>query len=338
MRLLGYILRRLAWSIPTVLGTLVVIFFLTQAIPGDAAIRRVGMFGNDATIAEMRKAMGIDQPVHVQFWGYLQRLAHGDLGHSYKTGTSVNEDLKQRLPASFELAILSMLVAFPVGVGLGVLAAANRGKAWDRLVRGFGLFGNGVAVFWLGLMLIYVFYFRLGVVPAPAGRLGILDDSPPLVTGFYTIDSLLAGDFTTFRTALAHLVLPVLCLATVVAAPISRMTYSAVSETMRSNFVRASVAQGLPRRKILFKYTLKNAMIPIVTLAGQSMTFLIAGAILVEMVFSWPGIGRYAVESMVIADLAPVQAFVIVTTILALAINLLVDISYFYFDPRIRVS
>ena len=338
MKLLGYIAKRIAWSIPTILGTLVVIFFLTQAIPGDAAIRRVGMFGNEATIAEMRQAMGIDQPVHLQFWGYLQRLAHGDLGHSYKTGNSVNDDLSQRLPAGFELAILSMLVAFPVGVGLGVLAAAHRGRALDRVVRGFGIFGNGVAVFWLGLMLIYVFYFRLGIVPAPAGRLGILDDSPSRVTGFYTIDSLLDGDLATFRTALAHLALPVLCLATVVAAPISRMTYSAVSETMRSNFVRASVAQGLPRRTVLFKYTLKNAMIPIVTLAGQSMTFLIAGAILVEMVFSWPGIGRYAVESMVIADLAPVQAFVIVTTILALVINLLVDISYFYFDPRIRVS
>lgn len=338
MKLMVYVLRRVAWSIPTILGTLVVIFFLTQAIPGDAAIRRVGMFGNESTIEEMRKSMGIDQPVHVQFWGYLQRLAHGDLGHSYKTGNSVNDDLRQRLPASFELAILSMLLAFPVGVGLGVLAAAHRGGIWDRLVRAFGIFGNGVAVFWLGLMLIYVFYFRLGVVPAPAGRLGILDDSPPFVTGFYTIDSILAGNVATLRSALAHLALPVLCLATVVAAPISRMTYSAVSETMRSNYVRASIAQGLPRRKLLFKYTLKNAMIPIVTLAGQSMTFLIAGAILVEMVFSWPGIGRYAVESMVIADLAPVQAFVIVTTVLALVINLLVDISYFYFDPRIQVA
>lgn len=338
MKLLTYVLRRLAWSLPTILGTLIVIFFLTQAIPGDAAIRRVGMFGNDATIEEMRKSMGIDQPVHVQFWGYLQRLSHGDLGHSYKTGNSVNDDLRQRLPASLELAILSMLVAFPVGVGLGVLAAANRGRWPDHLVRAFGIFGNGVAVFWLGLMLIYIFYFRLEMVPAPAGRLGMLDDPPPFVTGFYTVDSLVAGDFTTLRGALTHLVLPVACLATVVAAPISRMTYAAVSETLRSNYVRAAAAQGLPRGKILFKYTLKNAMIPIVTLAGQSMTFLIAGAILVEMVFSWPGIGRYAVESMVIADLAPVQAFVIVTTILALAINLLVDISYFYFDPRIRVA
>jgi peptide/nickel transport system permease protein len=338
MRLLRYILRRLVWAIPTVFGTLVVIFFLTQAIPGDSAIRRVGMFGNDAVIAEMRSAMGIDQPVHVQFWGYLQRLARGDLGHSYKTGNSVNEDLKQRLPASFELAILSMLVAFPVGVGLGVLAAANQGRFWDRLVRGFGIFGNGIAVFWLGLVLIYIFYFRLEAVPAPTGRLGILDSPPPTVTGFYTIDSLIVGDPELFRSALAHLALPVICLATVVAAPISRMTYSAVSETLQSNYVRAAVAQGLPRRKVLFKYTLKNAMIPIVTLAGQSMTFLIAGAILVEMVFAWPGIGRYAVDSMLIADLAPVQAFVIVTTILALLINLLVDISYFYFDPRIRVS
>lgn len=338
MNLLRYVARRLAWSVPTVVGTLIVIFFLTQAIPGDAAIRRVGMFGTQATIDQMRASMGIDQPIHAQFASYLGRLAHGDLGHSYKTGNSVNEDLKQRLPASIELALASMLVAFPVGVGLGVAAAANRGKGLDFLVRGFGAFGNGIAVFWFGLMLIYVFYFRLDLAPAPVGRLGMLDISPPTATGFYTIDSLLAGDFATFRSALAHLALPVLCLATVVAAPISRMTYSAMSETLRSNYVRAAVAQGLPRRRVLFKYTLKNAMIPIVTLAGQSMTFLIAGAILVEMVFSWPGIGRYAVESMVIADLAPVQAFVIFTTVMSLAINLLVDVSYFYFDPRIRVA
>jgi peptide/nickel transport system permease protein len=338
MRLLQYVLRRLAWSIPTVLGTLVVIFFLTQAIPGDAAIRRVGMFGDAATIEQTRKSMGIDLPIHKQFWGYVKRLAQGDLGHSYKTGNSVNADLRQRLPASLELAIFAMLIAFPVGVGLGVLAAANRGRGFDYLVRGFGLFGNGVAVFWLGLMLIYIFYFRLGIAPAPAGRLGILDDPPPSVTQFYTVDSVLAGNWSLLRTTLAHLALPVACLAIVVAAPISRMSFSAVSQTMQSNYVRAAVAQGLSRRKVLFKYTLKNAMIPIVTLAGQSMTFLIAGSILVEMVFSWPGIGRYAVESMVIADLAPVQAFVIFTTILALAINLLVDVSYFYFDPRIRVA
>lgn len=336
--MLRYMLRRLGWSIPTIVGTLVVIFFLTQAIPGDAAVRRVGMFGNQETIDQMRKAMGIDRPVYRQFVDYIDRLAHGDLGHSYKTGNSVNADLAQRLPATFELAIGSMLVAFPLGVALGVLAAAQRGRTFDFFVRAFGVFGNGVAIFWLGLMLIYVFYFRLGVAPAPAGRLGMLDDPPPSVTNFYTLDSIIAGDFGLLRTTLAHLALPVACLALVVAAPISRMTFTAVSETLRSNYVRAAVAQGLPRRKILFKYTLKNAMIPIVTLAGQSMTFLIAGAILVEMVFSWPGIGRYAVESMVIADLAPVQAFVIFTTILALVINLLVDLSYFYFDPRIRVT
>jgi ABC-type dipeptide/oligopeptide/nickel transport system permease component len=338
MNLLPYIGRRLAWAIPTLLGTLVVIFFLTQAIPGDAAIRRVGMFGDATTIEQMRKSMGIDLPVHQQFFGYLDRLAHGDLGHSYKTGNSVNADLKQRLPASLELAFASMLVAFPLGVGLGVLAAANRGRWIDGFVRAFGVFGNGIAVFWLGLMLIYLFYFRAGIAPSPVGRLGMLDDAPPTVTGFYTVDSLLAGQLEIFRSALAHLALPVVCLAIVVAAPISRMTYSAMTETLRSNYVRAGVAQGLPRRQLLFKYTLRNAMIPIVTLAGQSMTFLIAGAILVEIVFSWPGIGRYAVDSMIIADLAPVQAFVIFTTVMSLLINLLVDVSYFYFDPRIRVK
>ena len=177
----------------------------------------------------MRESMGIDQPLHRQFVTYMTHLLHGDLGHSYKTGNSVVDDLKLRLPATLELALASMLVAFPVGVVLGVLGAAHPRSSLDFFVRGFGIFGNGVAVFWLGLMLIYVFYFRLGIAPAPAGRLGMLDSPPSAVTGFYTIDILLAGDLQLFRSGVTHLVMPVICLSLVVSAPISGMTHTVVS-------------------------------------------------------------------------------------------------------------
>lgn len=336
MRVLKYVVWRLLWMAVTLFGTIVLIFFLTQAIPGDAALARAGLFAKPWVLESIRRSMGLDQPLHVQFLIYLQHLSQGDLGHSWKTGMSVNQDFAQRLPATLELALSTMIIAFPLGVLLGTLAAAYKGSWVDHLVETFGILGNSVAVFWLALLLLYIFFFRLGIAPGPIGRLGFLDVPPPRVTGFYTVDSLLAGDFHLFKESIRYLALPVLTLLTVVAAPISRMTYSSVSEVLTSNYIKTAIASGLPRRLIFFKYALKSALIPIITLSGQSLSFLIAGAILVEVAFTWPGIGRYAVESMVTADLAPVQAFVIVVTVMSMVINLVVDVSYFYLDPRIK--
>jgi peptide/nickel transport system permease protein len=336
MMMWKYLLSRLLWMALALLGAIVLIFFFTQAIPGNAALARAGLWAKPWVLDSIKKSMGLDQPLHVQFLIYLDHLAHGDLGHSWKTGMSVNQDMAQRLPATLELAFLSIAIAFPLGVLLGTMATVYKGSAIDYLVRGFGIFGNSVAVFWLALLLIYIFFFRLGVAPGPEGRLGILEQPPPRVTGFYTVDSILARDPRLLLESLKYLALPVITLVTVVGAPISRMTYSTVSEVLQSNYIRAATAHGLPRRLIYYKYALKNALIPIVTLSGQSLGFLIAGAVLVEVAFSWPGIGRYAVESMAVADLSPVQAFLILVTAFSMVINLIIDVSYFYLDPRIK--
>jgi peptide/nickel transport system permease protein len=322
--------------VATLFATVVIIFFLTQAIPGDIVLQRAGMFAKPWVLDSLKKSMGLDKPMHVQFLIYLQNLSHGDLGHSWKTGMSVNEDIAQRLPATLELALLTMALALPIGVAVGTVAAARKGTAADYVAKAFGILGHSAAPFWLALVLLHIFFFQLGLVPGPTGRLSPLDRPPPAVTRFYVVDSVLAGNFHLFQESLRHLALPVVTLLIGVAAPISRMTYSSMTEVLTSTYMTAAFASGLPKRLIYFKYALKNAFIPIITLAGQSMSYLIAGTILVEVAFSWPGIGRYAVESMTYQDLAPVQAFVILVTLISMIINLMVDVSYFYLDPRIK--
>ncbi len=338
MRVLMYTVRRLIWTLPTFIGALVVIFFLTQAVPGNAAMARVGQSVNPETIAAVKKSMGLDQPVPVQFLIYLRHLAVGNLGHSWKTGNEVITDLIQRLPATVELAVWTLVLAIPLGIALGILAAARKGSWLDRLIQAYGVLGLGIPVFWLSLMAVYIFFFRLGWVPSPTGRLNILDTAPPRITGLYTIDALLAGDRETLRSALAHMILPVASLVFIIAAPIARMMYTCMATQLASNYVRALTASGIPRGAILRKYALKNAMIPVITLIGTVVRFLIGGVVLTEVVFSWPGIGRYAIESMLVADLAPLQAVVLLVTAATLLINIAVDVSYFWFDPRIEVA
>jgi len=281
--------------------------------------------------------MGIDQPLPVQFLTYLGNLAHGELGHSWKTGNAVTLDLAQRLPATIELTLATLLIAIPLGVALGVLGAAFRGGWFDRAVQAYAILGLGVPVFWLSLMAVYVFFFLLGWVPAPAGRLGILDTPPPQVTGLYPSESILAGDGDLLRKVLGSLILPVGSLVFIVAAPIARMAYTVMSRELTSDYARAAVAAGIPRRLLVGKFALKNVMIPVVTMIGVTTRSLFAGAVLVEIAFSWPGIGRYAVESMLVADLAPLQAVVLIVTVVTVLINIAVEVSYFWFDPRIQV-
>lgn len=338
MRVLLYAGRRLIWTVPTFLGALVVIFLLTQAVPGDAVMARVGQSVDPQTIDAVRKSMGLDKPAWAQFLIYLQHLSQGNLGHSWKTGNDVTSDLVQRLPATIELALWSLALAIPIGLGLGVLAAGRRGGWIDRAIQTYCVLGLGVPVFWLSLMLVYVFFFRLGWAPSPMGRLDILDTSPPHVTGMVTIDSLLARNLGTFRSALLHLLLPVVSVVFITVAPIARMTYSCMTGQLQANYVRAAVASGVSAKLIFGKYALKNAMIPVVTLVGAIVKFLIGGVLVVEIVFAWPGIGRYAIESMLVADTAPLQAVVLIVTGATLLINILVDVSYYWLDPRIEVT
>lgn len=338
MSLLLYTARRLLWTLPTFAGALVVIFVLTQAVPGDAALMRVGQSYTPETLAAVKQSMGLDQPLPLQFLIYVRNLSQGNLGHSWKTGNSVTADLRERFPATLELLLGTLLIAVPLGMALGLAAAARPRGPLARLIGLYTLLGLGVPIFWLSLMAVYVFFFLLGWVPAPTGRLGIMDTPPPFVTGLYTVDSLLAGDGDLLGKVLAQLVLPVGSLVFIIAAPIARMTAAVMADQLASDYVRAALAAGISRGQILRKYALKNIMIPVVTLVGVMVRFLIGGAVLTEVVFSWPGMGRYAVESMLVADLAPLQAVVLIVTAATLLINIAIDVSYFWFDPRIKVS
>jgi peptide/nickel transport system permease protein len=338
MKVLGYAGRRLLWMLPTLVGALIVIFFLTQALPGNAAMSRVGQFVNPETIAQVKHNMGLDKTIPEQFVIYVGHLFQGDFGHSWKTGNDVIIDLGDRLPATIELTLYTLIIAIPLGILLGTLAAATKGSWFDRIIHTYVTFSLGIPVFWLSLMLVYIFFFLLGLVPSPTGRLDILDTPPPHITGFYTLDTLFAGDTEMFGRAVAHMLLPVLALVFVTSGPIVRVTYSTMSSQLTSDHIRAATASGLSRWKIVGRYALKNAMIPVITAVGLTARLLLGGAVLIEIVFSWPGIGRYAVESLLVADLAPLQAVVLITTILTLLINLVVDVSYFWFDPRIKVA
>ncbi len=338
MSLVLYGGRRLLWTLPTFFGALVLIFVLTQAVPGDAAMARLGQYATPDTIAAVQREMGRDKPAIEQFAIWIRNLSQGNFGFSWKTGNPVAVDLAQRMPATIELVILTLLVAIPAGIGLGVLAASRRGGWLDRVIQGYAVLGLGVPLFWLSLMAVYVFYFLLGWVSAPAGRLGIRTTPPPTVTGIYTLDSIFVGDWALLGTVFSHLALPVGSLAFIIAAPIIRMTYNCMNTELASDYVRAAVASGIKPRLILTKYALKNAMIPVVTLVGSMVRYLLAGTVLAEIVFSWPGIGRYAIESTLVADLAPLQAVVVIVTAATLLVNILVDLSYYWFDPRIKVA
>jgi peptide/nickel transport system permease protein len=338
MALLSYILRRVAWTVVTMFGALVVIFFLTQAVPGNAALARVGQSVDPQTIAAVKASMGLDKPVVVQFWIYLQHIAQGNLGHSWKTGNDVTYDLASRIPATVELALITLMLTVPLGVALGVIGAARQGTWIDRLIQGYALLGMGIPVYWLGMMCIFLFYFILGWLPAPSGRIGILDSPPPTFTGLYTVDSLLSGNWDLFVSVVSRLVLPVGTMVFVGAAPVVVMVYNIMGVQLRSEHIRAAIAAGIPRREIVGRLALKNIMIPVLTMTAHMSRLLLGSAILVEMVFAWPGVARYAVESMQVADLAPLQAVVLLVTGVTLIINLLVDVAYFWIDPRVRVG
>lgn len=338
MAVLAYTMRRLAWTIPTLIGAMVVIFFLTQAVPGNAALARVGLSVDPVTIAAVKASMGLDQPIFVQFWMYVQNILQGDLGHSWKTGNAVTFDLAQRIPATVELALITLVITVPFAVALGVIAATWAGTWIDKAIQTYALLGMGVPVFWLAMMSIFLFYFLLGWAPPPSGRIGILDLAPPYVTGLYTIDSLLAGNLALFSSVVWRLMLPVLCLTLVSAAPLVVMIYNVMGVQLRSDHIRAATAAGIPRSQVVGRFALKNIMIPVLTMTAHLTRLLLGGAILVETVFAWPGIARYAVESMQVADLAPLQAVVLIITGFTLAVNLLVDIAYFWIDPRVKVA
>ncbi|MFY9736037.1 MAG: ABC transporter permease [Rhodoplanes sp.] len=330
--------RRLLTVIPTLIGVIVVTFLLTRVLPGDPAVYFAGPAATPQSIEEIRKKLGFDRPLPEQFVYYVSDLARGNLGNSLSTGQSVVEEIATRLPASAELTLFGLFVAIVIAVPLGILAAVKQGSIIDHACRVIATVGVSLPVFFTGLLLVYVFYFLLGWAPAPIGRLDIFYSTPDRVTGFYLIDSLLAGDVETFRAALAQLILPVVTLAIFSIAPIARMTRAAMLSALSSEFVRTARASGLSPYRVVITYAFRNAMLPVITTFGMVFSFLLGANVLVEKVFAWPGIGSYAVEALIASDYAPVQGFVLTMAILYVMLNLAIDLLYGVIDPRVRLE
>lgn len=336
--MLGLLARRLAAALPTLAGVVIVTFLMTRALPGDPAAYFAGPAATREAVEEIRRQLGLDQPLWVQFIDYLADLARGDLGLSITTGQPVLADIAQRLPASAELTLIGLLIAAGFGVPMGV-AAALRPNSWvDHLCRVIATAGVSLPTFFTGLLLVYVFYYQLGWAPAPLGRLDAFSSPPPHVTGFYLIDSLLAGDIETFTGAAAQLALPAFTLGIFALAPIARMTRGSMLSVLSSDFIRAARAAGLSGNTIVIRYALRNALLPVVTTLGMVLSFLLGANVLVEKVFAWPGIGSYAIEALIASDYAPVQGFVMAMAILYVALNLVIDLAYQAIDPRVRIE
>ncbi len=319
---------RLAQAIPALIGIIIVTFLLTRALPGDPAAYFAGPAADAASIEEIRRELGLDRSLPVQFFYYLGDLATGDLGQSISTGQPVVQELIARLPASLELTIFALLISVSVAVPLGILAATRPNSWIDHACRFITTAGVSLPTFFTGLALIYVFYYLLNIAPAPIGRLNIMFLSPPHVTGFYTVDSLIAGDLETFWAALTQLLLPAITLALFTLAPLARMTRASMLQVLGSDFVRTARAAGLSGRKVLYTYAFRNALLP----------FTLGANVLVEKVFAWPGIGSYAIEALVVSDYAAVQGFVLAMAILFVLLNLVIDMAYTLIDPRVGME
>ena len=333
MRLIA---MRLLAAIPTLIGVVVVAFVLTRLLPGDPAAYFAGPAATAESIEQTRHTLGLDRGVPEQFLLYVEGLAKGDLGNSLTSGQTVLDDLRNRLPASLELTFGALLFAFGVGIPLGMGAALKPGGGVDRLCSFVSTIGQATPTFFLGLLLVFVFYYLLGWAPAPLGRLDIVYSSPAEITGFWTIDAALAGDWPLLRAVLAQLVLPVTTLALFGIGPLARVTRASMIEVLAGDYVRTARAAGLPRRKVLWTYAFRNAIVPVLNTAGMVFSYMLGASVLVEKVFGWPGIGAYAIDAVLASDFAPVQGFVLAMALLYLTLNLVIDVTAGLLDPKVR--
>ena len=333
------IARRVLTALPSFAGVIVVTFLLARALPGDPAAYYAGSSATPESIAQIRAQLGLDKPMIVQFADYVWRLAHGDLGHSISSGQSVLADLASRLPASAELTFAALAFAVFIGLPLGVLAALRQGTWVDHLCRVVVSVGAAFPTFFVALMFVFIFYYKLGIAPEPLGRFNeIYYTLPPIRTGFLVVDSLLAGDLVALRAALGQLVLPAASLGLFALAPVARVARASMLEALGSDYVRTARAMGLSRPKVALSYALRNAALPIVNVLGMVFSFLLGANVLVEQVFAWPGVGAYAVKAVIASDYAAVQGFVLTMAIFYVLLNLAVDVIVASLDPRARLG
>lgn len=333
MRLLRFGLRRVVFAAPQILLILIATFLLVRLLPGDPARQLAGPYSTEATRTQIEQRFGLDESVGTQFVTYVENLLQGDLGDSWFTSQPVSQELATRFPATLELITAASVIIVIGGILLGALVGITRAKLPDRLVALYGSLAGAFPDFWLGLALAYLLFFVLGWFPAPIGRIDIGIAPPEHITGFYTVDSVLTANWAALRSSLEHLALPVLTLVIVYTAPILKMTRATTEQMLRSDFCAYARASGLPERTVL-RYALRNSLPPVVTLVGLTYGFLLGGAVLVENVFSWGGLGSWVVDSVNKSDYFPVQGFVLVAALFNLALYFIVDLVHHAIDPR----
>jgi len=333
--MIRFILSKIAYLIPTFFGITILAFGFVRVLPGDPVLLMAGERGvSPERHAELMKQFGFDKPMWQQYLDYIWNLLHGDFGMSMVTKKPVITEFFTLFPATVELALCAIVLAVLIGIPAGVYAALHRDSIIDRLVMGVALVGYSMPIFWWGLLLIILFSGILQWTPV-SGRISLMYFFPP-VTGFMLIDSLLSGQKGAFTSALSHLILPTVVLATIPMAVIARQTRSAMLEVLGEDYVRTARAKGLGQRRVIGLHALRNALIPVITTIGLQVGVLLGGAILTETIFSWPGIGKWMIDSIFRRDYPSVQGGLLLIAILVMVVNLAVDLLYGLINPRIR--
>ena len=331
-----FFLKRLALTIPTFVALMFVTFVMIRLVPGDPIEVRRGERGiSPERLEQLRHEMGLDQPIWKQFLDYVWAILHGDFGTSIISKTPIVHEFATLFPATLELTFCAMIFAIVLGIPAGVIAASRRGGIYDQSLMGLALTGYSMPIFWWGLILILVMSNTLGLTPV-SGRVDLIKFFYEPVTNFMLIDSLLSGQKGAFRDALHHLILPTIVLGTVPLAVIARMTRSAMLEVLEEDYVRTAKAKGLSAFRIIGVHALRNALIPVVTVIGLQIGILLAGAVLTETIFSWPGVGKWLVESIGRRDYPALQGGIMLISTVVITVNLIVDLLYGLINPRIR--
>lgn len=335
--MLAFLLRRLGSLVFVVWGVGFAAFFISQVVPSDPATAALGNNARPAQIAAYREKRGLDKPAWQQYLLYMRSLATGDLGRSLRTGRPIVSDLRDFFPATLELTLGAMLFSLLLGIPFGILAAVKQDRPLDLGVRTLALVGGATPVYWLAILALQLFHAKLGWLPGP-GRLDAYLLAPKRVTGILTFDALVAGDWEVLGDAFRHLLLPALVLGAFSTALVARMVRSAMLEVLSQDFVRTAKAKGLPGSRVVLKHALRNAALPVLTVLGSLLGSLLTGAVLTETIFSWPGLGSYATASATALDFPAVMGVTLIAGLAYSLINLLVDVMYAVFDPRIAYS
>ena len=334
--MLRFVIRRLLLLVPILIGLSIVVFLWIRLLPGGPAQALLGERGTDEQVAQIERQYGLDEPLYVQYWKYVEQVAQGDLGNSIGTRRPVTEELKQRFPATIELAMAAMLFSVIFGIPLGFIAAKRYGTIVDHASLVVSLFGISIPVFFLAILLKYVFAVKLGWLPT-VGRIDVLIDLEH-PTNFYVLDAIIAGDLAALWDVLQHLILPAIALGSIPLAVIARITRASVLDVQNEDYVRTARAKGVAPRLVDSRHVLRNALLPIATIIGLQTGLLLSGAVLTETVFAWPGLGSWLVTAIEARDFPVLQGGILFIAIVFVLVNLFVDVMYAVINPRIRYS